>query len=102
MSARYSALDVSLEETAICVIDEGGRTIAEKKVVTCPDVICSWLLSNAPRLARVGMETGPLAIWLWNELNDRKLACTRFRRHRPAMAAGMTSRLWEIGDMLVC
>ena len=26
-----------------------------------------------PIWARVGMETGPLAVWLWNELHDRRL-----------------------------
>ncbi|PJN93184.1 IS110 family transposase, partial [Amaricoccus sp. HAR-UPW-R2A-40] len=33
----YAALDVSQETTAICVVDEAGRILAEKKVATCPD-----------------------------------------------------------------
>ena len=71
---KYAALDVSQEATAICVVDETGRITAEKKVATCPEAICSWLLKSAPDLVRVGMETGPLAVWLWNELHDRGAA----------------------------
>jgi transposase len=70
---KYAALDVSLEMTAICVVDDAGKIIAEKKVPTSPEVIASWLSKNAPGLVRVGMETGPLAVWLWNELHDKEL-----------------------------
>ena len=68
---RYAALDVSQEATAICVVDESGRVTAEKKVTTCPEVIGTWLGKHAPGLVRVGMETGPMAVWLWNELHER-------------------------------
>ncbi len=67
----YAALDVSQEETAICVVDETGRVTAEKKVPTCPEAISTWLSRYAPDLVRAGRETGPLAVWLWNELHDR-------------------------------
>lgn len=69
----YAALDVSQETTAICVVDEAGRILAEKKVATCPDAITSYLTQKAPDLVRVGLETGPLAVWLWNELAARRL-----------------------------
>ncbi|MEH2474178.1 AraC-like DNA-binding protein [Nitrobacteraceae bacterium AZCC 2161] len=68
---KYVALDVSQEVTAVCVVDETGRITAEKKIATCPETISFWLSKNAPDLVRVGMETGPLAVWLWNELRDR-------------------------------
>lgn len=70
---NYAALDVSQETTAICVVDERGRIIREKKVATCPDAIASILCEGGHELARVGLETGPLAVWLWNELRDRGL-----------------------------
>ena len=70
---NYAALDVSLEATAVCVVDEEGRILAEKKIPTCPDAIVSWLAKTVPDLVRVGMETGPLAVWLWNELRDKGL-----------------------------
>ena len=57
---NYAALDVSLEATAVCVVDEEGRILAEKKIPTCPDAIASWLAKTVPDLVRVGMETGPI------------------------------------------
>src|SRR4051794_9229663 len=70
---QYAALDVSLEQTAICVVDETGRKLAEAKVVTCPDAILTWLRDKTATLMKVGMECGPLAVWLWNELSRRGL-----------------------------
>jgi transposase len=70
---KYAALDVSMEQTAICVVDENGKKIVEGKVPTDPDAIADWLAGRAGQLARIGMETGPLAVWLWNELTKRGL-----------------------------
>lgn len=69
----YAALDVSQEMTAICIVDETGAIMAEKKVATCPDAIADYLSKKASGLVRVGLETGPLAVWLWNELAARQL-----------------------------
>lgn len=70
---KYAAIDVSMEETAICVVEEDGLKIAEGKVPTDPDAIADWLARKAGQVARIGMETGPLAVWLWNELTTRGL-----------------------------
>ena len=70
---KYAAIDVSMEQTAICVVEEDGRKIAEGKVPTDPDAIADWLAGKAGQVARIGMETGPLAVWLWNELTSRGL-----------------------------
>jgi transposase len=43
------------------------------KVATCPDAIVHWLRARPESLERVGMETGPLAVWLWNALTERGL-----------------------------
>lgn len=69
----YAALDVSQELTAICVIDDGGALLAEGKVATCPDAIATWLGRWTGVLEKVGMETGPLAVWLWNALTAKGL-----------------------------
>jgi transposase len=42
-------------------------------VIPCPEAISSFLTRHAPSLDRVGLETGPLAVSLWNELPDRGL-----------------------------
>jgi hypothetical protein len=61
---QYAALNVSLEQTAICVVDESGRKLCEGRVATCPDAIAAWLAEKTVFLKRLGMETGPLAVWL--------------------------------------
>ncbi|WP_240722525.1 transposase [Poseidonocella sp. HB161398] len=72
MSA-FAALDVPQEQTAICVVNVSGRVLAEAKVATCPDAIAGWLAAQTADVERIGMETGPLAVWLWNALAERGL-----------------------------
>lgn len=69
----FVALDVSQEQTAICVVASDGAIVAEAKVVTCPDAIASWLSPWKDDIDKIGMETGPLAVWLWNALTVREL-----------------------------
>ena len=69
--AVFAALDVSQDQTAVCVVGQDGGMIAEAKIVTCPDAIAEWLAQWSGQLGRVGMETGPLAVWLWNALAAR-------------------------------
>jgi transposase len=70
---QYAALDVSQEPTAICLVDDAGHIIGEAMLPTCPDAIAAWLTRMASDLGRVGLETGPMAMWLWNELHARAL-----------------------------
>lgn len=69
----FAALDVSQEQTAVCVVAADGTIIAEAKVATCPDAIKLWLMPWHQDIERIGMETGPLAVWLWNALTAREL-----------------------------
>jgi transposase len=62
----FAALDVSQELAAVCVVNQEGSIIAEAKVATCLDAITAYLECWSDELERVGMETGPLAVWLWN------------------------------------
>jgi hypothetical protein len=39
----YAGLDVSLEETSVCVIDADGALVAEAKVSSEPQAICDYL-----------------------------------------------------------
>ncbi|MCJ2184590.1 IS110 family transposase [Novosphingobium sp. 1949] len=63
----YAGLDVSQHSTSICIVDEIGDIIVERKVPTCPDAIAAAL--KPFDLSRAGLETGPLSVWLWNELS---------------------------------
>jgi len=48
----FAGLDVSMEETSICVVDQEGKVVLETKVATDPDAIFKALKKYAPRLRR--------------------------------------------------
>jgi transposase len=60
----YAGLDVSLEETSVCVIDAEGLVVAEAKVASEPEAMAAYLASWGGALARVGHEAGGLSPWL--------------------------------------
>ena len=66
----YAGLDVSQRETEICVIDRDGRRIWRGRCSSDPESIAAALRMHAAGAARVGMETGPLSIWLWHGLRE--------------------------------
>ena len=67
----FAGLDVSLKETAICIVDDAGRVVSERSVATDPQVIAKYLDKHAPFLERFGLESGSTSAWLWREF--RKL-----------------------------
>lgn len=60
----YAGLDVSLEETSVCVIDCEGSVVSEAKVASEPAAITDYLASWGGAVARVGHEAGGLSPWL--------------------------------------
>jgi transposase len=69
----YVGLDVPLNETAIRVVDDAGKVLAEKKLPSAQDAIAAFIADRAPEVARVGLETGSLSVWLHGELRPRGL-----------------------------
>ncbi len=65
---HYSGLDVSVKETAVCIVDETGRICREIKVVSHPDDLVAVLQDPAWNLERIGLEAGPLSQWLFEGL----------------------------------
>jgi transposase len=64
----FVGLDVSVKETAMCVVDDTGKVVCEQKVPTEPDDIVRLLASIGKDYGRVGIEAGPLSQWLVNGL----------------------------------
>ncbi len=52
--AHFVGLDVSVKETAVCVVDEAGEVVLEQKVLTEPDDIVTLLTSIGEAYGRVG------------------------------------------------
>jgi transposase len=60
----YAGLDVSMEETAVCVIDAEGAIVSEAKVASEPAAIAGYLARWLGSLVKVGQEAGGLSPWL--------------------------------------
>jgi transposase len=85
----FAGLDVSLQETAICIVDEDGIVVHEGKAATEPKDLIRWLATISLILARLGLEAGPLSPWLHAELRAAGLPaiCIETRRMNGATAA---------------
>jgi transposase len=85
----FPGLDVSMDETAICVIDTEGKFVLETKVETDPDAIVTALDPYVGRLRRVGHEAGSLSPRLQVELQQRGLpaVCLEAYHARAALPA---------------
>lgn len=85
----YAALDVSVEETAICVVEAGGRVVKEAVAATSPAAIGAALQAYCGLLDRVGLEAGGLSDWLYDGLRGLGLpAVVIDALHASAMLKG--------------
>jgi transposase len=64
----YCGLDVSLNSTAACVVNQDGTIIREGEVLSEPAAIDQWLKTIGLPMERVGLEAGGLSSWLCHEL----------------------------------
>jgi transposase len=70
----YAGIDVSLEQSSVCVVDGGGKIIREAKVASEPEALIDWFSSLGFGLARIGLEAGPLSQWLFAAMKEAGLA----------------------------
>jgi hypothetical protein len=61
---HYAGLDVSLEQTSVCVVDAQGQVVREAKVASEPEALVGFLRGQQLAIGRVGLEAGPLSQWL--------------------------------------
>jgi transposase len=89
MHRLFVGLDVSLEMTSICVIDEDGAMVLEAKAASEPEAICETLRGLDGKFDRVGLEAGPLSSWLASGLKAAGLPaiCIEARHAKAAMVA---------------
>ena len=67
---HFAGLDVSVKETSLCIVDEGGRIVREVKVASEPEALLQVLTNPAYHFKRIGLEAGPLSQWLFNALAE--------------------------------
>ncbi len=85
----FGGLDVSIDETAVCVVDDKGAVHLQTSVATDAGAIMKALKPFLPRLRRVGHEAGSLSPWLHPELTALGLpaVCLETRHVHAAMSA---------------
>ncbi|WP_322418091.1 IS110 family RNA-guided transposase [Mesorhizobium huakuii] len=85
----FCGLDVSMDETAVCVVDGEGAVHLQAAVVTDPEAVLDVLKPFLGRLRRVGHEAGSLSPWLHPELRKLGLPaiCLETVHVRAAMSA---------------
>ncbi len=64
----YCGLDVSLNNTSACIVNQEGEIIREGEVPTEPAAIDQWLKAAGLPMERIGLEAGGLTPWLCHEL----------------------------------
>jgi transposase len=87
--AQFAGLDVSVKETAVCVVDDAGTVLCELKVETEPDDIATLLASVGGDYVRVGIEAGPLSQWLVSALIETgwPMVCVETRHMKALLKA---------------
>jgi transposase len=61
---HYAGIDVSLEQSSVCVVDATGRIVREAKVASEPGALVRFFQALGLPLTRLGLEAGPLSQWL--------------------------------------
>jgi transposase len=86
---HYAGLDVSLDETSVCIVDDTGAYVTEGKVASDPVALADYLQATGLAIARVGLEACPLSQWIYSGLAATGLpvVCVEVRRMKAALAA---------------
>src|SRR5689334_6588778 len=89
----FAGLDVSMEETHVCVVDRDGSIVHQAKVPSTPADLAAEL-ANAPACRRVLFETGRMAPMLYHGLRARGLpvVCVESRQAYQALKSLTTHK----------
>ena len=70
---HYIGLDVSMQETAICVLNEEGRIVYEGMKPTDPESLANHINTLNIDVKVVGVESGSISNWLVKSLQERDI-----------------------------
>jgi transposase len=89
-----AGLDVSVKETAICIVDETGKLVRETKVTTEPEAIVTVLTEAEVEYVRIGLEAGPMSQWLVTGLLEAGLpvVCVETRHMKAVLKAQQVNK----------
>jgi transposase len=85
----FAGLDVSLEETAICIVDDAGKIVREARAVSEPETLIAFFAECGMTMERVGLEACSLTAWLNTALTEAGIPaiCVEARQAKAAMGA---------------
>ena len=86
---RFVGLDVSVEQTSMCVVDDTGTVEYEGKVRTDPVSLGRALSKHAPEAVRIGIEAGGSSSWLCRELRSQGLTIVHMESRHAHRALSM-------------
>ncbi len=86
---HFAGLDVSVNETSVCIVDDTGRIVREAKAASEPDALLAVLKNPTYHFKRIGLEAGPLSQWLYSALGEANLPviCVETRHMRAVLKA---------------
>jgi transposase len=89
-----AGLDVSVKETAICIVAETGKIVREAKVTTEPEAIGAVLTEAKVEYARIGLEAGPMSQWMVTGLLEAGLpvVCVETRHMKAVLKAQQVNK----------
>jgi transposase len=88
---KYAGIDVSLELSSVCVVDEQGKIVRETKVPTEPEALVRFFEALGFAVKRIGLEAGPLSQWLHEGLKRSGFEAVLLEtRHVKAALSAMT------------
>ena len=61
---HFAGIDVSLEQSSVCVVDATGKIVREAKVASEPEALVRFFRELGVAVSRIGLEAGPLSQWL--------------------------------------
>jgi transposase len=93
----FAGLDVSLEETAVCIIDDTGRIVREARVASEPEALAAFFGTCGMMMERVGLEACSLSAWLQQGLSEEDIPaiCIEARQAKAAMGAMPNKTDWN-------
>ena len=85
----FAGLDVSLEETAICIVDDAGMIVREARAASEPELLVAFFEACGMKMERVGLEACSLTAWLHGGLTEAGIpaVCIEARQAKAAMDA---------------
>lgn len=87
----YAGIDVSLEQSSVCVVDASGKIVHEAKVASDPEALLRCFAGLDLPISRIGLEAGPLSQWLRQGLIEAGLEVVLLEtRHVKAALSAMT------------